>query len=95
MSELWGSGIALDVYCKQITEYLRALLLMELGQPDPVYSIDDSFLGRFKTVGLRYAVGVWNSARLNVNKCTIPSLELECAAIDCIDYGISEGAGDF
>lgn len=95
VSELWGSGNALDVYCRQVTEYLRALLLMELGQPDPVYSINESFLGRFKTVGLRYAVGVWNNARLNVNKCTIPSLELECAAIDCIDYGISEEAGDF
>ena len=95
VSELWGSGLALDVYCGQMTEYLRALLLMELDQPDPIYSIDKSFLGRFKSIGLRYAVGVWNQARLDVHRCIIPSLELECAAIDCIDYGISASAGDF
>lgn len=95
VSEVWGSGTALDAYCKQMTEYLRALLLVELGQPDPLYSIDKSFKGRFKTIGLRYAVGVWNGARLNVHKCALPTLELECAAIDCIEYGVSDEAGDF
>lgn len=93
--EVWSSGSALDVYCNQMVSYFRGLLLAQVGQPDPVLFVDLNDADRFSMVGIRHAIEVWNKARLDVHKCEIPQLELECAAIDCLDYGISVEAGDF
>ena len=95
VAETWGSGADLSEYCRQVVNYFRGLLLTEYGTPDPTLIIDKADVGRFTLIGLQYSIRIWNQARLKVHKCTIPSLELECAAIDCIDYGVSAGAGDF
>ena len=95
VAKVWGSGNDLVNYCSQIVNYLRGIMLAQVGTPDPALFIDLSDVGRFSIDGLRYAIKVWNSAALNIHKCGIPTLELECAAIDCYSSGISAGEGDF
>ena len=95
VAKVWESGNDLSNYCHQIVNYLRGLMLSQLETPDPALFVDESDVGRFSINGLRYAIGVWNSAALNTHKCQIPTIELECAIIDCYDKGISIVRGDF
>jgi len=95
VAKVWESGSDLQNYCSQVVEYLRGLMLASLGTPDPALFVDSNDVGRFTVNGLRYAIEVWNSAARDVHKCVIPTIELECAIVDCYDHGISAVRGDF
>jgi len=95
VGEAWSSGVDLGEYCRQLVSYYHGLLLAQVGQPDPALFIDLNDTDRFTLSGIRYAIGVWNKASRDVHGCQIPQIELECAVVDCLDYGISSQAGDF
>lgn len=95
VAEVWGSGIALDEYCRQLVNYYHGLLLAQAGQPDPALFIDSNDIGRFTLSGIRYAIEAWTKASQDVHKCQIPQIELECCCVDCLEFGITSESGDF
>lgn len=95
VNEVWLSGNALPEYCRQMVEYFRGLLLARAGRPDPMLSVDVNDADRFSMAGIMQAIETWNKAARDVHKCSKPQIELECAAVQCLDFGISCETGDF
>jgi len=95
VAEVTTSGVNLKEFCSQVTQYFHELLLIQAGQGDQAVIANAEDAKRFSYQGVVKAVEIWNASGNNLHKYAWPELELELAAIECLDYGISSIQGDF